>query len=40
MTREEAVFTASRYGYAREAIHYMDYLSLSPEEALSKLDIL
>lgn len=40
MTREEAVFTASRYGLAREVIWEMDHNGCTPEEALSEYDIL
>ena len=40
MTRSQAITTASRYGLAREAAHLMDHENLSPEEALSQLDIL
>ena len=40
MTREQALATAAKYGLARQAAHLMDHENLSPEEALSQLDIL
>lgn len=40
MTREEAIATAAKYGLIGEVIYYMDHFDMSPEEALSELNIL
>lgn len=40
MDRKIAIITASKYNLAREVAYEMDHNDLTPEEALSKLDIL
>lgn len=40
LSREQAIVTASRYKLQAEVIYEMDHNDLTPEEALSKLDIL
>lgn len=40
MSREQALATAAKYNLVGEAIYYMDHLDMTPEEALSELDIL
>lgn len=40
MSREQALATAAKYNLIAEAAYYMDHLDMTPEEALSELDIL
>ena len=40
MSREQALATAAKYNLVDEAAYYMDHLDMTPEEALSTLDIL
>lgn len=40
MSRKEALSTAAKYNLVGEAVYYMDHLDMTPEEALSELDIL
>lgn len=40
MSREQALATAAKYNLVGEVAYYMDHLDMTPEEALSELDIL
>ena len=40
MSREQALTTAAKYNLVGEVAYYMDHLDMTPEEALSELDIL
>lgn len=40
LTRSHAIAHAAKYGLQREVVYLMDHKNLTPEEALSKLDIL
>ena len=40
MTKKEAMLTASKYNLQGEVAYLVDKQSLTPEEALSELDIL